>query len=232
MRERTARSPLFRACSPIARDATFSWPQVLLEGVVISSNLPSSAAATESIAADVAGSTQEPCPGWEQPPLEMASWQFDRYVRARSAALRRLAFLLTGDVHLAEDLVQTTLAKLLVRWDTVAARGDPHPYARTVLLHTALGWRRRRWAGERPSSIVPELPDRAAADAHGAVESRERLRRALLLLPPRQRAAVVLRHYEDLSEAEAAKTLGCTVGTVKSQTARGLDRLRSLLITD
>ncbi len=155
---------------------------------------------------------------------------FDTYVQERSPALLRLAFLLTGDPHLAEDLVQSSLVKVMGRWEAVAAAGDPHAYVRTVVLRTALGWRRRRWNGERPSDPVPDRPD--ATDAAGTVVARERLRRALLALPPRQRAAVVLRHYEDLSEADVARALHCSVGTVKSQTARGLDRLRTLLDDD
>jgi RNA polymerase sigma-70 factor (sigma-E family) len=119
---------------------------------------------------------------------------------------------------------------MLPRWDRVADRGDPHAYVRTVLLHTALGWRRRKWEAERP---IGDLPDRPAnRDAVAAVDDRERLRRALLRLPPRQRAAVVLRHYEDLSEAQAAAAMGCSVGTIKTHTARALDQLRVLLTDD
>jgi RNA polymerase sigma-70 factor (sigma-E family) len=153
---------------------------------------------------------------------------FDVYVRDRSAALLRLAFLLTGDRYLAEDLVQTSLVKVMRHWQDVADKGDPHAYVRKVLLHTALGWRRRRWRGEEPSE---RLPDAGTPDRTAVVDSRERLRRALVSLPPRQRAAVVLRHYEDMSEAQVALELGCSVGTVKSQTARGLERLRALLST-
>ena len=153
---------------------------------------------------------------------------FDGYVRDRSAALLRLAFLLTGDPYLAEDLVQTSLVKVMDRWDEVAGKGDPHAYVRKVLVHTALGWRRRRWRGEEPSD---RLPDAGTPDRTAGVDSRERLRRALLALPARQRAAVVLRHYEDMSEAQVALELGCSTGTVKSQTARGLERLRTLLTT-
>ena len=152
---------------------------------------------------------------------------FDTYVQTRSGALLRLAFLLTGDAHHAEDLVQTTLVKVMGRWEQVTAGGDPHAYVRKVLLHTALGWRRRRWHGERPSDPLPDVG--GSPDQTAVIDSRERLRRALLQLPARQRAAVVLRHYEDLSEQDVARELGCSVGTVKSQTARGLDRLRSLM---
>jgi RNA polymerase sigma factor (sigma-70 family) len=97
---------------------------------------------------------------------------------------------------------------------------------RTVIVRTAIAWRRRRWRGEVPTSPVPEESGR---DHLGAVDGRERLRHALLLVPRRQRAALVLRFYEDLSEAETARVMGCSVGTVKSQTAKGLVRLRALL---
>jgi RNA polymerase sigma-70 factor (sigma-E family) len=153
---------------------------------------------------------------------------FDGYVRDRSAALARLAFLLVGDVHLAEDLVQASLVKVMGRWDEIAGKGDPHAYVRKVLVHTTLGWKRRRWRAEHPSD---RLPDWGTPDRTAIVDSRERLRRALQSLPPHQRAAVVLRHYEDMSEAQVARELGCSVGTVKSRTARGLERLRALLTT-
>jgi len=155
---------------------------------------------------------------------------FDSYVRGQSPALLRLAYLLTGDHHRAKDLVQSTLIKVLPRWERVTVRGDPHAYVRTVMVHTALGWRRRKWEAERPTGDLPDQP--AHNDSAAVVDDRERLRRALLRLPPRQRAAVVLRHYEDLSEAQAAAALGCSVGTIKTQTARALDRLRVLLTDD
>jgi RNA polymerase sigma-70 factor (sigma-E family) len=148
---------------------------------------------------------------------------FEDYVRARSARLVRVAYLLTGDRHLAEDLAQTALAKVSVRWDAVSRRGDPDAYVRKTMLRTAIGWRRRRWHGEQPTSPMPDVP---AGDPTVAVEARERLRVALLCLTARQRAVVVLRFYEDLSEADTARTLGCSVGTVKSQTAKGLAKLR------
>lgn len=164
---------------------------------------------------------------YDAPPLPT---DFDSYVIRRSPALLRLAFLLTGDRFKAEDLVQTTLAKVLHRWDATAAKGDPHPYVRTVLIHTALGWRRRKWEGEQSTYQLPEhASDHDFADL---AARRHQLRSALLQLPPRQRAAVVLRHYDDLSEEQAAAVLGCSVGTVKSQTAKGLERLRTLLETN
>jgi RNA polymerase sigma factor (sigma-70 family) len=95
-----------------------------------------------------------------------------------------------------------------------------------VVLHTAIGWRRRRWRAEHPTG---QLPDVAQGDGTAAIDNRERLRLALLELPARQRAAVVLRFYEDLREAEVARLLDCSVGTVKSQTAKGLEKLRTIL---
>ena len=96
---------------------------------------------------------------------------FEAYVHTRSPALLRMAFLLTGDTHLAEDLVQTALAKVVDRWTALVAQGDPHPYVRTVVLHTALGWRRRRWQGERPSASVP---DRGRPGGRGGRRDRPR----------------------------------------------------------
>ncbi|HEY1281603.1 MAG TPA: SigE family RNA polymerase sigma factor [Acidimicrobiales bacterium] len=151
---------------------------------------------------------------------------FDAYVRDHAQALCRGAFLLTGDRHLAEDLVQTALAKCAPRWGRIADQGDPTPYVRTVIVRTAIAWRRRRWRGEVPTSPLPEA---TANDPVGVVDGRERLRHALLAVPRRQRAALVLRFYDDLSEAETARVMGCSVGTVKSQTARGLARLRTVL---
>jgi RNA polymerase sigma-70 factor (sigma-E family) len=151
---------------------------------------------------------------------------FDTYAQEHGRALCRSAFLLTGDHHLAEDLVQTALAKVAPHWSRIAASGDPTPYVRTVVVRTAIAWRRRRWRGEVPTSPLPEP---TGSDHLDGIDGRDRLRRALLGVPPRQRAAVVLRFYEDLSEAETARAMGCSIGTVKSQTAKGLARLRTLL---
>ena len=154
---------------------------------------------------------------------------FDAFVRHRSARLARTAFLLTADRHLAEDLLQTTLAKVADRWTAIARRGDPMPYVRKVMLRTAISWQRRRWRGEVPTATLPE----AAHDENSSPSlGDERLRRALIQLPLRQRAVLVLRYYEDLSEADTAACLKCSVGTVKSQASKGLARLRGLLVTD
>jgi len=158
--------------------------------------------------------------------VPLVARDFDAYARQHGRALCRSAFLLTGDHHLAEDLVQTALAKVAPRWDRIAADADPTPYVRTVIVRTAIAWHRRRWRGEVPTSPMPE---RAGTDQLDRVAGRDRLRRALLGVPPRQRAALVLRFYEDLSEAETARVMRCSVGTIKSQTAKGLALLRTLL---
>ena len=151
---------------------------------------------------------------------------FDAFVRQHGQELCRAAFLLTGDRQLAEDLVQVTLAKVAGRWAKIVAKGDPTPYVRTTLVRMAIAWRRRRWHGEIPTSPLPET---TGTDQETGLDGRDRLRRALLLVPPRQRAVLVLRFYEDMSEADTASALGCSLGTVKSQSAKGLARLRELL---
>jgi RNA polymerase sigma-70 factor (sigma-E family) len=146
---------------------------------------------------------------------------FDEFVATRSTALLRTAYLLTGDHGLAEDLLQTALAKCWFAWSRID--GPPEPYVRRALATTYATWWRRRWRGERPTG---ELPDRGHPPATAPVEDRDALWRALGALPRRQRAVVVLRYYEDLSEAETAAALGISTGTVKSQSAKALAALR------
>lgn len=148
---------------------------------------------------------------------------FTAFVRESGAALTRTAFFLTGDRHLAEDLVQTALAQTYVHWRRV---DEPAAYARRVLVNANASWWRRRSATEVPVDVTP---DAALPDTTAAVAEREPIVAALRLLPAKQRAAVVLRYYADLSEAATADALGCSVGSVKQHTARGLDRLRALL---
>jgi RNA polymerase sigma-70 factor (sigma-E family) len=150
---------------------------------------------------------------------------FDTFVRTRSQALCRTAFLLTGDHHLAEDLTQVALAKVSGRWEQITANGDPMPYVRTVMLRAAIAWRRRRSYGEIPIGHVPE---RAVEPVSARMDE---LRAALAKLTARQRAVIVLRFYEDLTEVETARILRCSVGTVKSQTAKARARLRAALGT-
>lgn len=149
---------------------------------------------------------------------------FDAFVVARSSALLRAAWLLTGDWLLAEDLLQTALAKSYLAWGRIRRDGDPEGYVRRVLFTTYVTWWRRRWRIERPASSVPDRPD--ADDAFEQIDLREAIVHALAGLPRRQRAVVVLRYYCDLSVDETANVLGCSIGTVKSQAAKGLARLR------
>lgn len=149
---------------------------------------------------------------------------FDAFVAARSRALRKAAWLLTGDWHSAEDLLQTALAKCYLAWSQIAS-GREEAYVRRVLVTTYATWWRRAWRGEQPTDAVLETAD--PYDEPERAELRLVLLQALGGLTRRQRATVVLRYYCDLSEAETADTLGCSVGTVKSQAARGLARLRA-----
>jgi RNA polymerase sigma-70 factor (sigma-E family) len=149
-----------------------------------------------------------------------AAVQFADFVNGRGPALQRTAYLLTGDWGLAEDLLQTALAKSYLAWDSIR-HGDPEGYVRKVLANTHATWWRRRWRGETPTSHLPD----SAAPEHGH-EDRLALAEALARLPRRQRAVVVLRFHEDMTEAAVAKALGISVGTVKSQTAKALAKLR------
>jgi RNA polymerase sigma-70 factor (sigma-E family) len=154
---------------------------------------------------------------------------FRAFVMARGAALSRSAYLLTGDHHLAEDLLQVALSRAAGRWKRIA-EGDPEAYIRRTMVHERISiWRRRRYLVEVPTSpdSGPEL-SRSAPDGTNGVVSRLALERALDRLPPRQRAVIVLRFFDDLTEAATATALGCSVGTVKSQTHDALARLRAL----
>jgi RNA polymerase sigma-70 factor (sigma-E family) len=147
---------------------------------------------------------------------------FEEFVLARRPVLLRTAYLLTGSHADAEDLVQSALIKTVPQWKRIADR--PEPYVRQVLARESVSrWRRRRWR-ETSSDVVPE---RAAGGPD--LDQRETLRGALAALAPRQRAVIVLRYYEDLTEKETASVLGIAVGTVKSQARDGLARLRDLV---
>jgi RNA polymerase sigma-70 factor (sigma-E family) len=146
---------------------------------------------------------------------------FDAFVVARSPALLRTAYLLVGDEGLAEDLLQTALTKSWFAWKRIT--GEPEPYVRRVLVTTSASWWRRRWTRETPTAELPE--QRSPAEAHEPMDGQD-LWDALRRLPSRQRAVVVLRYLEDRTEAETAHLLGCSVGTVKSQCAKALAKLR------
>lgn len=147
---------------------------------------------------------------------------FTDYVAARRSALVRTAYLLCGDEHLAEDLVQSALIKAVGRWKRIGDR--PEPWLRKVMVNDHISrWRRSR-GREQLTAQVPDRPVAAADRDHDLLN-------ALKALAPRQRAVVVLRYYEDLTEAETADVLGVSVGTVKSQHRDAVTRLRSLVPT-
>ena len=154
---------------------------------------------------------------------EAGDESFRRFVVEHRRPLLRSAYLLTGDRGHAEDLVQTALLKTYRHWDRVAGRGDPTAYVQRVLVTTSTSWWRRLVSTEQ---VIASVPDRAADPGW---ERDDELVRALRELPPRMRAVVVLRFYEDLTEARTAEVLGCSTGTVKTQTSRAMARLRELL---
>ncbi|WP_194918711.1 SigE family RNA polymerase sigma factor [Catenulispora rubra] len=165
------------------------------------------------------------CGFWSGISLKESDAEFDEFVAAMSLPLLKTARLLTGDWHLGEDLAQVTLVKVYRHWARIEHRDSPVDYARKVMVNTYLTWRRRRWRGEVPAPVLPEVRDRS--DVAEAVAAVDELQRALLALPRRQRAVVVLRFYEDLTVAQTAAALDCPEGTVTSLTARALTRLRS-----
>lgn len=152
--------------------------------------------------------------------------EFTAYVAVRARVLRRSAYLLCGDWHRAEDLTQSALTKVYVAWSRVRRADNVDGYVQTVLVRTYLDEERRHWRRERPAA---DGLDGVRADPATDTDQRLDLVRALATLPPRQRAAVVLRCWEDLPIAEVARALDCSAGTVKSQTSRGLVALRAVL---
>src|SRR5215468_7649125 len=155
--------------------------------------------------------------------------EFREFVAARSAALLRTAYLLAGDWATAEDLLQTALTKTYLAWKRLGEIEAVEPYARRVLVNTATSWWRRRWHGERPTEFLPE---RSVADATEEHLDRDLLWKHVKALPARQRAVLVLRFYEDMSEAQTAELLNISAGTVKSQTSRALGTLRQRLLAE
>jgi RNA polymerase sigma-70 factor (sigma-E family) len=152
---------------------------------------------------------------------------FEAFVLGHQAALFRVAFLLSGDRHHAEDLVQATLERTYEHWRRVAAAGNPGAYVRRMLINAATDWRRsRRYVVEQSLDAALALPSQRDGGTD-RVESHDVVVRALRGLPMRMRAVLVLRYFEDLSEAQTASVLDCSVGTVKSQASRGLARLRA-----
>jgi RNA polymerase sigma-70 factor (sigma-E family) len=148
--------------------------------------------------------------------------EFDAFVAVRWSRLLRVAYLLTADWASAEDLLQNALVKAWFAWRRIS--GDPEPYVRRIVVTTFVSGRRRRWRAEVPVETLPDVA--VSADASAGHADRDLLWRALGRLPAKQRAVLVLRYFEDLSEEQIAATLGVRAGTVKSQAAKALARLR------
>lgn len=150
---------------------------------------------------------------------------FAEFVAARWAALYRLTYLLTASPTAAEDLLQTSLEKAYVRWARIGGMDHAEAYVRRMIANTFVSSRRRAWVREEPRDRLPE----AESSAEGALLDRALLWPLVCALPDRQRAVIVLRYYEDMSEADIATTLGCAAGTVKSQSSAAMRSLRRAL---
>ncbi|MCA0331665.1 MAG: SigE family RNA polymerase sigma factor [Actinobacteria bacterium] len=151
--------------------------------------------------------------------------EFREWAAKARGPLRVTAFMLSGDWYFADDLVQETLTRMFLVWGRVTASGEPDSYARRVLINKFLDAKRRAWRAEVPHERLPD------AEGYGTeVDPRhEAVVAALRQVPARQRAALVLRFWDDLSVEQTAQALGCSTGTVKSQTSRGLENLRQAL---
>ncbi len=156
---------------------------------------------------------------------ERARQDFAEFVAARSGELIRLAYLLTGDQHAAEDLLQSALTKAAAHWGRIHTA--PDRYVRRIMYREQVSWWRRR--ARRPETMVAQVPEPPAAAADVSLEARLTLQDALRALPPGKRAVLVLRYLEDLPEAQVADILGCSVGTVRSQAHKAITQLRSAL---
>lgn len=154
---------------------------------------------------------------------------FSEFVELRSHALVRTAYLMVGDHHLAQDLVQEALVKTYMAWPRLRDHDRVEAYVRRTIVTTSISWRRRRAFHERPSDLLPEIP---TTDHVDGVATHEILVGHLRMLPPRQRAAIVLRFYDDLSVAQTAEVMGCSPGSVKSHVSLGLAKLRERLGAD
>lgn len=153
--------------------------------------------------------------------------EFTAYVEARRAAVRRTAYLLCGDWHRADDLTQTAFVKLYGAWQRIRDRGALDAYVRSCLVRATIDESRRPWRRERAVEAVPDNP--APSDIASTVADQEVVRTALREVPEGQRTVLVLRFFEGLDVAATAELLGCSEGNVKSQTARGLTALKSVL---
>ena len=154
--------------------------------------------------------------------------EFTAYVRARQRRFVRFAYLLTGDPHSAEDLVQSAFAKVYRKWDSI--HGSPDAYVRQTIINEHNSWWRRTWRHKEVtgSDLITYADPPAPADRYTDNDLHTHIRN----LPTQQRAAIILRYYEDLTEAQTADAMGCAVGTVKSQVSAGLSKLRERLGDD
>lgn len=156
------------------------------------------------------------------PPREL---DFEGFAATRWRRLVRTAYLLTGDYHEAEDVVQATFAKVFRNWSRISRLEEPDAYVHRALVNNNLSRHRRRRVRQLLTPVLPER-EHTAGGGHREVEERSALLQALAGLPQRQRAVVVLRYWEDMSESQVAEVLGCSLGNVKSQASRGLAKLR------
>jgi RNA polymerase sigma-70 factor (sigma-E family) len=152
--------------------------------------------------------------------------EFTDFVADHGGRLLRTACLVTGDAHLGEDLLQTALAKAFGSWDKVRRADHPAAYVRRLMINAHLSWLRRLTNTEQ---VLETIPETGSGDLQGAHADSDEMRRALLQLPRRVRTAVVLRYFEDLSEADTAALMGCSRSTVNNHVTRGLSALRVLL---
>jgi RNA polymerase sigma-70 factor (sigma-E family) len=150
---------------------------------------------------------------------------FEQFVVAQGPSLLRLAFVLTGDRQLAQDLTQTALADAYRHWPKVSAARDPQAYARRMLVNAHLSWRRRRWTTERPTDL-DDAAGGLAADHGDAIAARHHMRVLLADLAPRARTVLVLRYYADLDDAAIAEAMGVTPSSVRATASRALASLR------
>ena len=152
---------------------------------------------------------------------------FDDFVSTRGPSLLRFAYLLTGDAHQAEDIVQEALARVHLRWRQIDSYDVPEAYVRKVVLRQYLSWRRRRSSSEIAIAAVPDRAD--GEDVADRIADRQQLSILIAGLPRMQRAVIVLRYFEDLGDEDIAQLLGCAPATVRSHAARALNRLRAAI---
>lgn len=220
MHGQSSQTSLKRAKRPIPEQPRAEEPQAeqpAAEAVPAAETVPAETVPAEAVPAAEAVPRQ-------YSPAAPAKDDFQEFVSARGRSLLHSAYLLTGNLADAEDLVQSALAKTYQAWDRIEDRKALDGYVRRAMVNTHISWWRRRKIDEYPTD---ELPDQPVAEAAVSRELQDALQRAISRLPHRMRAAVVLRFFEDMTEAEVADTLGVSLGTVKSTVSRAVARLRT-----